>query len=532
MDSPEEDFSFNFSNSDNKDLLADESMLSADELFVDGKVRPLQDDAGILGGNGSPDVERAHFGRSIEENPRSFSMTIESSRGMQGGRGYMSLHNSCCSSPSRTMSMPHTRPPSPKYSSNLLSSSSKVSMVPGRTIPSSNGSAGKQLSSIPLSSSSDGTLPSSFTSSRYSSKFKDFFKLKRHNANKDGTTMPSLPSSSTSAEISRESPQTSGSASCRVSSTRSFWPFSRSNSAGESKTTPTVSPPPRRSNSAGERKTTSALLLPASGIPAKQSSQHIQKSPLFAARINDQVKSFAPSGESSSLSASSKKGLPPLPNFNSKRTNSFFVPANCGADSVVLSSQSTHSQLYSTSFKLMESIPNTKIGEAEPCQPSSNNSSTCMRESNLLLEEKFPNGAVQHRKDAMRGSKKTRIVTSGSPGRPIRRSANGTGVRNFARGSPGRRAVWNSPGRGSGGRVTIRSLDRGSVSSKGHMRPKDLLSRDGAPVRISPVLNVAVPSLRGNKASSKVKMFGFGNIFSKKDRLSSSHAYAVLPPGS
>eukprot|EP00250_Pteridium_aquilinum_P013513 c21382_g1_i2 orf=766-2496(-) len=533
-DSPEEEFSFNFRNSVNIDLPTDDSMLSADELFYNGKVRPLQNGAKSHAEHSYFDERNA--GRSIENNPRCLSMTIESCRGgARDSRPYMSLHNSRCSSPSRTMSMPRTTPASPKAKSALPSSSSSTSIMP---------------SSSSMSSST------STSSSKYSSKFKEFFKLKK--MNKD-MSLPSLPSLSASAEISRECPHSSGSASCRQPS-RSFWPFSRSNSAGESKTIPAASPPPRRSNSAGEGKTTSSSLLPTSIPSPKQPDQRTNRDSSCLASTNVPSKglpyhanptSGSPSPASSDMefplsnsnvavkcnpsTAMAKKGLPPLPNSTVKKTSSFFVPAHCGSDAVSLSSQSNSSvpsrQACGTAHIIAENVTVSKLSsspsasEAEPSHVTTCNSPACMREGTMLPDATKANGSLQHVSDVNPMVHKGRGPAA-SPGRPVRRGAHGNATRNFARGSPGRRGVWAaSPGRGNGARVSIRNLDRG------HVRPKDMLSRDGASVRISPVLNMAVPSLRGAKASSKSKIFSLGNLFSKREKVV-TRAYAVLPPDS
>ncbi|MCO5564385.1 hypothetical protein L7F22_018045 [Adiantum nelumboides] len=527
MDSPDEEFSFMFRSSASVDLPSDDSMLSADELFFNGKVRSLQEDANLPVGDGYLDEGNVGSERRIEQNPRCFSMTIESCRGEAGaGRAYMSLNNSRCSSPSRSMSMPHTTPTSPKSSSYLPSvqasstlEATSSSILPGR-------STSPSQSSVEMSSSSSSLMSSalasstSMSSSKYSSKLKEFFKLKKGNVSKDAA-VPALPFSSTSAEISRESAQVSGSASCRLPS-RSFWPFSRSNSAGESKSTPVVLPPPRRSNSAGEGKTTSSSLLPMNGPPSKLCT-HRNAPPV--ASMNVQLKGLPSSADTTSSSnAFSKKGLPPLPSSNARKTNSFFVPARCGRDSVALSSQSISVQACSLSNRNIKCKSDIISSEADPSLMSPCTTSACTPENSMLSDERSPGGDFQPvTADASPLTRKGRSNTTASPGRQVRRGVHSNAARNFARGSPRRGGVWNSPSRGSGGRVSIRNLDRGSASSKGHVRPKDMLSREGATVRFAPVLNVAVPS-------SKSKIFSLGNIFSKRDRVTSVRAYTVPPP--
>ncbi|KAI5069694.1 hypothetical protein GOP47_0015995 [Adiantum capillus-veneris] len=520
MDSPEEEFSFMFRSAENVDLPSDDSMLSADELFFNGRLRPLQEDANLHVGNGYLDVSGG-LERRIEESPRCFSMTIESCRGeVRGGRAFMSLNNSRCSSPSRTMSMPHTTPTSPEFSSRLPLSSASSSEVTSSSVP-SDWMMPTSLTSLEMSSSVMSSALSSSTSissSKYSSKLKEFFKLKKGNISKDAA-IPSLPFTSMSAEISRESVQASGSASCRQPS-KSFWPFSRSNSAGESKTSPAVSPLPRRSNSAGEGKTTSSSLLPMNSPPSKQCTH--RNAPAVAS-----MKGLPASADS--MNALSKKGLPPLPNSNARKANSFFVPVRCGRDSVALSSQSIPVQACTSSNRSVECGTST-IANDEPSFMSPCSAPDCTSESSMLSDERKPNGDIQLVVDVSSLARKGRSSTTASPGRPVRRGVHSNAARNFARGSPGRRGVWNSPGRGNGGRVSVRNLDRGSIPSKGHVRPKDMLNRDGASVRISPVLNVAVPSLRGTKASSKSTIFSLGNLFSKKERVTSLRTYNVLPP--
>lgn len=230
--------------------------------------------------------------------------------------------------------------------------------------------------------------------------------------------------------------------------------------------------------------------------------------------------------------ATAKKGLPPLPNSSLKKTGSFFATAHCGSDAVIISSQpiasSSSMQACASSHKNAETtLSGLSAMEAEASHVSTGSSPASMRETTVLADARNPNGDLQPTSDVNPMVHKGRGSTA-SPGRPVRRGAHGSASRNFARGSPGRRGVWSSPGRGNGGRVSIRNLDRGSIASKGHVRPKDMLNRDGASVRISPVLNVGVPSLRGSKASSKSKIFSLGSLFSKREKVAGG-LHATLP---
>lgn len=220
--------------------------------------------------------------------------------------------------------------------------------------------------------------------------------------------------------------------------------------------------------------------------------------------------------------AMSKKGLPPLPNSSFRKTGSFFATAHCGSDAVIITSQpvvsSSSVQAWAPSHKT--------VMDAKTMHVSTDNSLACFREFAALPDAGNPNGDHLPASDVHPMIQKIRASNSISE-RAVRRGAHINASKNFARSSPGRRGVWTSPVRGNGGRVIIRNLDRGSVSSKGHVRPKDMLSRDGASGRIPPVINVAVPSLRGSKASSKSKMFSLGKIFNKREKTGGLHA--VLP---
>lgn len=435
-------------------------MLSADELFMDGKVRiareefmkKQQEDDGLM-------QEEKHrmlsspwreF-RSFNENPRCASMTMAGARETPL-RTCISLTNSRCSSPSRSFSLPSTTPTSPRTAS----------------------------------------------SSKRSSRFKEFFKLKKLH----------VPSS----EIAHDHIAAVAASSCRLPiSPRSFWPFSRSNSAGERKSAPQASPSPRRSNSAGESKSSSSSQAPPGNNAASRSTIISDKLPT------------APHA------AQSKKGLPPLPISNSKKSsgnhNSFLITLNCGADhAVALSSQSAFSSIPTVSGTLP---PNSKLG-VHKCPTSANvaiGSKPNIRHSNFAGNAQIFEGEHRTRPDYLVGCR--------SPGRPVRKGTS-TVAGNFARNSPGRRGVWSSTaGIGNVGRAgTIRNMDRCNNAPNvrlniGPDRPPIAYTTS---VRVTPVLNVPVcmgPSFRGGKSSSKSKIFSLGNLFSKKEKATGS--YAVLP---
>lgn len=484
---------FEFSNSVSLNLPVEGRMLSADELFFNGRLRPLvrsprvgeekicgtrreqslsMDREVVPWGVTESEFEREQWPmsqqqRSFNQNPRCASMTLDGARG-HPRRSCISLNNSRCSSPSRSISLPPTTPASPKISS------------------------------------------------KYSTKFKDFFKLKKLHE----PTAKEVPSS----EVTRES---GASSSCRLPiSPRSFWPFSRSNSAGENKSPAVVSPLPRRSNSAGESKTSSSSLLP---LKINAASETKAGNPTAGGGNSSASSAKLPKPQSSQA----KKGLPPLPNSNARKnsgTQSFLVPGNCVTDAVALSSQSTPSS--SSPISGTSAVPHDKgahrSGSATEIGVGSKTNSR-PKDSTSIANE-------YHRALHDSASSIGGVRSCGASGRPVRKvSVND--ARNFARGSPGRRGVWNTP---NGVRGATWNVDRGSGGSKGLVRPQDMRTRDAwkgsdrpigyTSVRVTPVLNVPVcigPSFRGVKAPSKSKIFGLGTLFSKKEK--TARAYTVLP---
>lgn len=468
----EDDYSseFEFSNLASVDLPSEEGMLFADELFLDGKLcaaARLHDRQQVL------KIEKEEEDRfeeedwplwrqqlrNFNENPRCTSMTIAGARG-NPHRSCISLTNSRCPSPSRSFSLPATVPTSPK------------------------------------------------APSKYSNKLKDLFKPKKLR----------LPSSSKEMPSSRES---SVSSSCRLPiSPRSFWPFSRSNSAGEKKSPPAVSLPPRRSNSSGESKTSSST----SKCDAESKSKAGTSTVSFAELQTPQCSQV-------------KKGLPPLPALNIKKSSgshSFLAPLSCGADAVAQSSQPA-------------SLAN-QVHSAPPCSRPISNRSALPPNNGIHISRTASDVATRlitnncHLDAAATGSSSgghyqtihdyssttARARSSSSPGRPTRRDPG----HSFNQSSPLKRDVWTSPGRGNLERGTVKNLGRGSIGPKGLVRPQDIRSREGwqgsdrhivysTSVRVMPVLNVPVcmgPSLRGAKASSKSKLHRLGSFFAKKEK--------------
>ncbi|MCO5552615.1 hypothetical protein L7F22_006129 [Adiantum nelumboides] len=210
-------------------------MLPADELFSDGKLLPMhvQEVAfanGDLGMQGSKLLSVC--GRQMEESrgnePRIYSgkLTLHAEgRNAAEARERVMARNLSLDLP-RTNSSSTNCGLAPLVS--LSVDNSPCSSLPRSLTPPSN-------ACIETSSASPALQK---TGSKYTFKIKDFFK-------------PNRVSSPSSPQLTRDNSTTSIST-CRIPiPPRAFWPFSRSNSAGESKTALPSLPP--RSNSAGER---------------------------------------------------------------------------------------------------------------------------------------------------------------------------------------------------------------------------------------------------------------------------------------
>lgn len=515
FDDGDTDFSFEFSCSMSLDLPPELNIISAEELFFNGKLRPLQAESSIFyqnpeemhqtekklpasvrnkeamerssnaketnvnrrlredykHGKNAADLQRnlpmvktnlhtslamakEHL-KSLQESPRCLSMTIEGSRG-RPRRSCVSLTNSRCSSPSRsrasgTFSQPPTTPTSPKAQS-----------------------------------------------SQKNKTFLHFFKLKRHlTSNKDAFFPFSESNSASSSRLSR-----------------AFWPFSRSNSAGESKSSHGVSPLPRRSNSAGESKTTSSALLP--NISSKYDGESKGKSATAPSVLSARKPHV---GHPNHQHAEYKKSLPPLiPSANSKKASSCFVVTNCGSDSVA---------------------PLQPVGEAALCipTPTSRSSSSCTPAPSLpfsLTSGKVPHVSRTQSSPLQSGEGDTSTHTqssssmflpefkaSASPGRHMRHASATNPVRNSTRGSPSRQ--WSNPSIGGSTRGSLQRFGPTPAPPRClNMRPKDALSRETVSVRVAPVLNVPACMT----PSSKSKLFNLGNLFSKKEK--AARGYTML----
>lgn len=277
------------------------------------------------------------------------------------------------------------------------------------------------------------------SNSKYAFKIKDIFKTRRSG-------------SSVNAQLTRENSTTLGST-CRIPiPPRSFWPFARSNSAGESKTTtpfpPTLTP---RSNSAGESNT-SRVVSPA----CKSSSE---------AQFLDQR---------DTLGSSRAQDL---------------ITSRC------------------------EDVENLASALVE--RGSLNQMEEGSKQANAK-EESVPNDTSSIPEDGKRSTTINKGRLSGSPGRASRKRHLYTSS-NFLRGSPGRRGGMNAKANTS--RIVLRNLERCSADRKFSRESFGRRTAAAYPVlRVSPVLNVAV--YRGKMPAAG--MFGLRRLFSSKKEKASS----------
>ncbi|MCO5597160.1 hypothetical protein L7F22_051236 [Adiantum nelumboides] len=499
-DDNDREFSFEFSSSMSADLPLEHEMLSAEELFFNGRLRPLSKGLATLGqetqdfqcddGVHVPDLivesryavprrysdvkreescfqgmdaefqanlplvrtsldeslalAKQHLKR-LHESPRCLSMTIEGSRG-HPRRSCVSLNSSRCSSPTRlrtsgTFSQPPTTPTSPK----------------------------------------------AVSSTQKSSKFLHFFKLKKHlNGNKEALF------------LSSENPITSSGS--RLA--RTLWPFSRSNSAGESKRAHGGSLLlPKRSNSAGESKTTSTSLLP-NNVLKKHNGE--------AARSDNTIESLMASSRRQQLIQSltqqaDKKGLPPVPISTTKKTISGLLPSNFDTDSEspFQTEDGVRSSLGRPNYTPM--LPQAMSHTSEDViQVLSGRSDEADGLTPILLGSSC--------------SSKDMKANPASPGRHVRHASASNSVRNITRGSPAR--PWSNPSMGS----STRSMQRMGPLPRGFSaRPKNAFSRETASVRVTPVLNVPACMT----PSSKSKLFNLGNLFSKREKIARGYTMLV-----
>ncbi|KAH7430247.1 hypothetical protein KP509_09G090100 [Ceratopteris richardii] len=492
------EYSFEFSSCLSVDLPSPQKMRSAEELFFDGKLRAWQSkDSGSsaesaeLCNQGKAyfaivDSERSELERRnsdvcdesswmkeadldfrvhdlpmvrtslneslamakrrlqyLHESPRCLSMTVEGSRG-HPHRSCISLNSSRCSSPTRlrtsgTFSQPPTTPTSPKASS-----------------------------------------------AQKGSKFLHFFKLKKHlSNNKDPVLLP----------LENPNPST------RTRLSRTFWPFSRSNSAGESKSSQRILSLPRRSNSAGESKTTSSSLLPNKAINRCTGGEVKQ-------RIGDDLplSHILSIGRKSHTSQSFSQQTDEIrfpPRSTLKKVH---YASNGYADSITLSdvvsfpaSSSSRSTPTVHAFSDVPHIRQAQRGEGDYLTTVRRADSSCIsRESNANFDSLGRH--VRHASvttiSASTGSRVSLAPNSGKRASPARQYS-GANIENLARGMQRRRPQSRG--------LTI--------------RPRDALSRDTASVQVMPVLNVPACMT----PSSKSKIFNLGNLFSKKEKAAAGY---------
>ncbi|KAI5081035.1 hypothetical protein GOP47_0004218 [Adiantum capillus-veneris] len=399
-----------------------EMMLSADELFSDGKLLPMQvqeiaspiGDLDLQGSKLSWLHERQRGeSRGNEASVHSIKLTlhVDERNASEVNERLMSRH----------LSLDLPRPNSSSTSCGLV-------VLASVSVDNSPCSSPPRSSAPPNACTATPSASPALqkAGSKYTSKFKDFFKPKRV-------------SSSISPQLTRDNSTTSIST-CRIPiPPRSFWPFSRSNSAGESKTALPSLPP--RSNSAGDRNT--------SRIVAKKSNNtRILELNRTSCISNGQAAAMVPASEDE---------------FHISANN--YMDVNSTRNCIDIGSSSNCTEAAK------------KANAEEDCAASSSSQQT-------------PTSNGRSRKGK----------ASGSPGRAARKRYMYT-TANFLRGSPGRRGGLNSAVKTNTSRIVLKNLERCSADRK-LCRETSGRRAVAYPValRVSPVINVAV--YRGKVPSS------------------------------
>lgn len=414
---------------------AKEIMLSADELFSDGKLLPMLAQETASPGRDLNMQESKLRPQTLESSgnevrTHSYKLTSQDWRGDEPNPG--EAHQKLMA---RHLSFDLPRPNSSSIMCGLAPVSVSVSVdnSPCSSPP---------RSSAPPSNATSATPPAPHkASSKYSSKIKEFFKPKKM-------------STSINPQLTRDNSITSTST-CRIPiPPRSFWPFSRSNSAGESKTATSPLPTlPPRSNSAGESNTSRV-----STALTKSNEAGILESDKNACISH---------GQDTMVSASEDASHSPNPHMDG---------GSSAKDCI-------------------------DVGSSRQCTET-------LKQANGE-DECAPNTSQERQTSRIPRSKGK---ASGSPGRATRRRYMYTSA-NFLRGSPGRRGGMNSLVKVNAGRIVLKNLERCSADRK-LCRETSGKRAVAYPValRVSPVINVAV--YRGKVPSSG--MFGLRSLFSSK----------------
>eukprot|EP00249_Psilotum_nudum_P005285 c18736_g1_i1 orf=486-2114(+) len=457
------------------DLQPGNRVLTADELFFNGKLlrasERLPRAAKSFGGDfceGKDEEQPWTMARHLNyENSRCSSMSFDRRTTLAARRCYVGDGSSCCVSPIES-----------------------------------------------LSSSTIGAATSPKASKQSSNRFREFFKL--------GKMLVPVSKEAPSAAISRER---NVSSSCRMPvSPRSFWPFSRSISAGESKTTQLPPILPRRSNSAGENKTTISSLFPSknhSGVVSTSTVTCSQRTPGKRNELPYPVYSAAshtvvPNVEEKTSDVVCRDLCP----LESGGESSYSSKASFGLSSVVSPSLQSGAPVSSALERDGLLHPVTEAASVTNSAQESVKQLVRAKDSTRSSDEIVAWDAARVRNRGCGSSVRVQRRGIGSP------------ARNFTRGSPGKRAgPGNGLGRANSARIPRKNVEKCGAVSKALRKSQDFRKPSdsyGAGVRVTPVLNVLVcmgPYASSGKAS-KSGLLNFGKFFSKE--IKSSKALSTV----
>ncbi|KAH7289091.1 hypothetical protein KP509_31G057000 [Ceratopteris richardii] len=401
----------------------DDPMMSAEELFSDGKILPMNAQEMIQSSNDNLKLTRSgltdsHSTEGISE-PRYGEVTECSSKFSSSDAD---RSDPCINLKQKdvvtSIDIPRPKPPSSCEVAHPLDVGADIS--PSSSPPRSSNSPANELNDVTSMSCAPHRA-----NSKYSFKIKELFKHKRSN-------------SSINPHLTRDN-SSAATPTCRIPiASRSFWPFLRSNSAGESKTTtPPVPTLPPRSNSAGDGNTSRTTQKPDQGALLNVDKD----AGILDSNARDNVE---PATE-----------ILPITQAQADAD----LPSNCAA---------------------MEST------------------SGCAEHLKQVSDEEEESALSINSRRIHLSKGKGRL--SGSPGRSARRRYIYT-ASNFLRGSPGRRGGMGSLAKVNASRIMLRNLERCSAERR-LFRESSARRAISYPVsvRVSPVLNVAV--YRGGKVPS------------------------------
>eukprot|EP00249_Psilotum_nudum_P006599 c19919_g1_i1 orf=3-1673(-) len=469
---------FEFSMSDaSLNLQPPSTMLSAEELFFNGTLRPLH----LLSRTGSADNlvlrhavndmavindEPLSGARHLSfDSSRCSSLRFENSSDNVRRRSCISLENSRCSSPSRSFSLPITAQSSP--------------------------------------------------SPKTCNRFKDFFNLGKSHA-----------------LISKDIPQYSAPFSIKLPlSPKSFWPFFRSKSADDAKSNAAALVMTCRSSSAGENKSSMSCTLPSRHRVDDESKKIRSTRTTPCSSLTQSIKDMKSPSVHAPL---------PHSELNVKVNNNSSGPASSSVSIATRSNamEALCSQAVTCCMSgVSPSLPRATTPDKGGCpslQRTQESHMTRCKEKGSPIDSDTTFSKYS-KEDASSSASFSTTTSKDCEGLPSTVHKRVGSKSDWNVGCSGRSGEWiSAASKGNSSRFVLRNLERCSASfnSRSMVRSQDLSSRDvvggrfekaitspySASVRVAPVLNVpAAPAvMTTGKKASRSSLFNLKTVFSKK----------------